>query len=604
MTEALASRVAGWKLSGIVGVLLLPMLVLSYLMVNSLREDIRVSEREMKGVALNRLVMPVAVGAALRYIDPSDVDRLRERGPALAAQLGVKRPLAGALADLVTYGFDQRLSVNSLRQLQVAAAASSLIIHDPDSETYHLGAVMSQQAPSLLGDFARIWTFKSSSLKDGQVSREESTAILLATGSWEESQRRLAASLAAAQTTSGSDAAYGDAMAAIKVMSGRPGRVATVITKSAPADLTRALAQIDDFGVKSPEVVAEISQVWSFASSRFEMLLRERLTAMQIRLYGFLSIAAAACIIGVGAATLMFKSTLKQLDTVKLSRDQADAARSEAEQAAQDVQRINEEVIRLNAGLARNIDMLREAQDESVRKGKMAQLGQLTATVAHELRNPLGAVRTSAFLLERKVKGKGLGVEQQLDRINNGVTRCDNIISQLLDFARTKTIQPETIVLDDWLAKIIEEEAQNLPAAVDIECDLSLGTTAVPFDPLRMRRALINLVSNAAEAMVGKGDTSVRPGVKSPLIVIRTARTARGVEISVCDNGPGIAPENLQKIFEPLFTTKNFGTGLGLPAVEKIMEQHSGGLEVVSKPGQGAAFIAWWPVTASSDAAA
>lgn len=604
MTEALASRVAGLKLSGIVGVLLLPMLVLSYLMVSSLREDIRNTERELRGVALNTIVMPVAVGAAMRYIDQADLDRLRKEGPALAAELGLQRPLAGALADLLTYGFDQRLSVNSLRRLQVAAASNSLIIHDREAETYHLGAVMSQQAPSLLGDFAKIWTFKTSGLKDGQISRAESTSILLAAGSWEESQRRLATSLTAAAVVSGSNANYADAMAAIKVMASRPGRVASVISKANPEDLARALQQIEDFGVKSPEVVAEISQVWAFSATRFESLVRDRLLALQIRLIGFLSIAAAACIVGVGSATLMFKSSLKQLDVVKHSRDVADAARLEAEHATADVQRINEEVVRLNAGLARNIEMLRDAQDESLRKGKMAQLGQLTATVAHELRNPLGAVRTSAFLLERKVKGKGLGVEQQLERINNGVTRCDNIISQLLDFARTKTIQPEMFALDDWLAKVIEDEAQSLPSSVGIECDLTLGDTRVPFDPSRIRRVLINLVNNAAEALVGKGDATVRTGVKAPLIVIRTARTSRGVEISVSDNGPGISPENLAKIFEPLFTTKNFGTGLGLPAVEKIMEQHSGGLEAQSNPGQGAVFTAWWPAeTATEDAA-
>jgi signal transduction histidine kinase len=94
----------------------------------------------------------------------------------------------------------------------------------------------------------------------------------------------------------------------------------------------------------------------------------------------------------------------------------------------------------------------------------MEQLGQLTATVAHEIRNPLGAVRTSAFLLERKIRGKGLGVEAQIERINKGVTRCDNIITQLLDYSRTKQLTCRAENLDDWLAAAVEEEAQRLPA--------------------------------------------------------------------------------------------------------------------------------------------
>ena len=228
----------------------------------------------------------------------------------------------------------------------------------------------------------------------------------------------------------------------------------------------------------------------------------------------------------------MFRSTLKQLDDVKLSRDQAELAQREAEQATQDVTRMNEDVIRLNADLARNSAMLREAQDDGLRKGKMAQLGQLTATVAHELRNPLGAVRTSAFLLSRKLKDKGLGIEPQIERINNGITRCDNIISQLLDFARAKNIQPETIAFDDWLAKLIEEEAQKLPAAVSIECRLGLEGQTVSVDPARMSRAIINLLANASEAVVGKGDDPSKFAARVPAVGISTVllATRRGTD--------------------------------------------------------------------------
>ncbi|WP_373503358.1 sensor histidine kinase [Aestuariivirga sp.] len=280
------------------------------------------------------------------------------------------------------------------------------------------------------------------------------------------------------------------------------------------------------------------------------------------------------------------------------------ASNDEIQAHAAQVEAVNREVAALNQQMQENLTRLRETQDELLRKGKMAQLGQLTATVAHELRNPLGAVRTSAFLLERKLKDKQLGVEPQIERINNGVTRCDSIISQLLDFARSKAVQPETLALDDWLAKLVEEEAQRLPSAVSVECRLGLGELAVPFDPARLSRALINLLSNASEAMVGKGDDPSKLTTRNPTISIATRRSARGAEVSVSDNGPGIASEHLEKIFEPLFTTKNFGTGLGLPAVQKIMEQHGGGLEVSSAPGQGATFTIWWPVTGTAEIAA
>jgi signal transduction histidine kinase len=269
-----------------------------------------------------------------------------------------------------------------------------------------------------------------------------------------------------------------------------------------------------------------------------------------------------------------------------------------------DLQTVNDQVTRLNLELSENIKKLKATQEEMVKAGRMAQLGQLTATVAHELRNPLAAVRTSAFVLDRKIKGKGMGVEQQLQRIDNGVVRCDNIISQLLDFARTRPVQRKLLDLDSWLAKVVEEEAAKLPAVVTIECMLGLGGLVAAIDAERMSRCLINLISNAGEALVGKGDAPFGGADFVPKISINSGRTGRGIDISVTDNGPGISAENLLRIKEPLFMTKSFGTGLGLPAVEKILEQHGGGLEIASKPGEGACFTAWFPLIETLEEAA
>jgi signal transduction histidine kinase len=197
-----------------------------------------------------------------------------------------------------------------------------------------------------------------------------------------------------------------------------------------------------------------------------------------------------------------------------------------------------------------------------------------------------------------------MGVEQQLQRIDNGVVRCDNIISQLLDFARTRPVQRKLLDLDNWLAKVIEEEAAKLPAIVTIECTLGLDGLVAAIDAERMSRCLINLISNASEALVGKGDTPAGGTDFVPKITINSGRSGRGIEISVIDNGPGISAENLLRIKEPLFTTKSFGTGLGLPAVEKILEQHGGGLEIASKPGEGACLTAWFPIIETLEEAA
>ena len=297
----------------------------------------------------------------------------------------------------------------------------------------------------------------------------------------------------------------------------------------------------------------------------------------------------------------LIKSKYRELEAANGNLQQSQA---ETMKFATQLQAVNEDVTKLNRDLANNLTRLREAQDEIVRKSKMAQIGQLTATVAHELRNPLGAVRTSAFLLGRKVNAKELGVEQQIERIQNGVIRCDNIITQLLDFARSKALQCETAKIDDWLKRTLDEEIPKLPAAVRVEPVFGLGGLQAPIDAARMSRVIINLISNASEAMVGKGDDPAKFATAKPLIIVESRLTPRGVEMVVTDNGPGITPENLKKILEPLFTTKSFGTGLGLPAVEKILEQHGGGLEVKSAPGEGACFTAWFPAEQKQQEAA
>jgi PAS domain S-box-containing protein len=256
-----------------------------------------------------------------------------------------------------------------------------------------------------------------------------------------------------------------------------------------------------------------------------------------------------------------------------------------------ELQRINDEVSRLNRELAANMSRLSEAQDELLRNGRLEQLGQLTATVAHELRNPLGTVRTSAFLLDRKLRDKGLGIEALLERINKGIDRCDNIITQLLDFSRTTQLNCLPDDLDKWLGQVVEEEARKLPQDFTVRLDLGLAGQEVPFDPARLQRAVINMMSNAAEAISGLEVTHPQPEIR-----ISTFCKNDHVSLRITDNGPGMAADVLTRIREPLFTTKSFGTGLGIPAIEQIALQHGGRLDVVSAQGQGSKFTIWLPV--------
>jgi signal transduction histidine kinase len=312
----------------------------------------------------------------------------------------------------------------------------------------------------------------------------------------------------------------------------------------------------------------------------------------------FLSVAgiSLAAAISLYLVQLNLSQATRLNQVMKKERDFSAKAETEALQSSEMFQALNSDISRLNKDLAEKIKLLTQAQEDIVQKGKMAQLGNLVATVAHELRNPLGGVRTTTFLLRRKLKDTEVDVDAQLDRIELGVSRCDNIISQLLDFSRSQPLLTEHRDINIWLTDLLTEEAPKLSDQITVRCDLHEDKLFAEIDTERLRRGVINLMTNAADAMVGKGGSNLVGPDHKPEISITLSKTARGVEIAVHDNGPGIAPEVLSRISEPLFTTKSFGTGLGLAAVKKVAEMHLGGLEISSEFGQGASFVIWFPI--------
>lgn len=214
----------------------------------------------------------------------------------------------------------------------------------------------------------------------------------------------------------------------------------------------------------------------------------------------------------------------------------------------------------------------------------------LTATVAHEIRNPLGAIRTATFVLERKLNGKVDGVAAQLERINTGIRRCDKIITDLLDYSRKRSLDTQPVEVDQWLQMVLREEARKLES-IDVQLSLGLPNVVASFDPDQLRQVVVNLVNNACEAMVEHRGRSATADYR-PRLHIRTRRTAEQIEIEFADNGPGISEENLRRIRQPLFTTKSFGVGLGISAVERILRDHGGHLNIHSILGSGATMTA------------
>jgi PAS domain S-box-containing protein len=230
---------------------------------------------------------------------------------------------------------------------------------------------------------------------------------------------------------------------------------------------------------------------------------------------------------------------------------------------------------------------LKDAQDELVRKERLAALGQLTATVAHEIRNPLGTVQTSVFSIGDAIERKEMKrVDRALSLAARNIRRCDGIITELLDFTRQKELKPATMDIDVWLEDLLNE--QKIPEGIECRRAITAGIL-VPFDSEYLRRAVINVVTNAVQAL----QEEESPGKE---LKVKTAVAGDRIEIRVVDTGPGIPEDIRDRLFEPLFSTRGFGVGLGLVIVKDIMEEHGGGIEIESEVGKGTAVVLWLPV--------
>ncbi|HUL09869.1 MAG TPA: MHYT domain-containing protein [Candidatus Acidoferrum sp.] len=233
---------------------------------------------------------------------------------------------------------------------------------------------------------------------------------------------------------------------------------------------------------------------------------------------------------------------------------------------------------------------LHAAMDKLSTTERLATIGQIAATVGHELRNPLASIRNSMELVRTQTAGKQLGLERALDRIDRNTERCASIIADLLNFARKKELEREPTAVAAWLTDTLDEH--TLPPQVRLERDL-LASEEIPVDRQKLRQIVVNLVDNAAQAMM---DPQWQPGEgRERRIIVRAESADQGVRLSIIDNGPGMPPEVLSRIFEPLFTTKTSGIGLGMPIVQQLVEMHQGTIAIDSTVGRGTTIRVWLP---------
>jgi PAS domain S-box-containing protein len=255
-----------------------------------------------------------------------------------------------------------------------------------------------------------------------------------------------------------------------------------------------------------------------------------------------------------------------------------------------------QEILQLNASLEKRVEdrtrELREAQEQLVRKEKLAVLGQLAGGVGHELRNPLSVISTSIYYLKLVQPDAGEKIKQHQSMIEQEVHNADKIISDLLDFGRVISAEKEPVSVPGLVQKVLNRFPA--PASVKVSLDLPADLPQVLVDGRQVEQVLGNLVMNACQAMVAS--TGALPQISATgmpgggRLTISAQREKEMVAIAVKDTGTGITPENMKKLFEPLFTTKAKGIGLGLAVSRKLAEANGGRIEVQSEVGKGSTF--------------
>lgn len=250
------------------------------------------------------------------------------------------------------------------------------------------------------------------------------------------------------------------------------------------------------------------------------------------------------------------------------------------------------EILQLNASLEQRVEErtseLRQVQEKMVRQEKLAVLGQLAGSVGHELRNPLGVISNSVFYLNLVLPETNDKVRQHLTMIQNETRNAAKIIGDLLDYARATSTEPQPLSI----AEIVNGTLQRfpVPASVKVILELPSDLPQVYADALHMEQVLGNLVMNAWQAMPDGGELTI----SAEATIFSSGQPAACIRVK--DSGMGISPENIKKIFDPLFSTKSRGIGLGLSVSQRLAEANGGRIEVESLLGQGSTFRLYLPV--------
>jgi signal transduction histidine kinase len=252
----------------------------------------------------------------------------------------------------------------------------------------------------------------------------------------------------------------------------------------------------------------------------------------------------------------------------------------------------------------KDLTLVEEQREREALRNRLASLGEMAAQLSHEIRNRLGGIRLFVGLARRRAADP-LALEY-LDRAEGELLAANGKMAEVLDFVRPVRLSTGPCDVADLCRSALEATLARYPAAgLEVRWVVAPNTPPVHADASRVRDALANLFSNAVEA--GAGHLEIRIHAAAPRGTEgptqddpsapggRTGPPGLPVHVEIDDDGPGMPPDVLRRIFHPFFTTKEEGTGLGVPTAQKILDAHGGSLDVRSEPGRGSTFVVTLP---------
>lgn len=227
-----------------------------------------------------------------------------------------------------------------------------------------------------------------------------------------------------------------------------------------------------------------------------------------------------------------------------------------------------------------------DAQEFSLRQEQLRSMGRLAAEVAHQLKNPLGIINNASFTLQKHLNGEDPLLRQQVEIIRDEITKSDWILTELMGYSKLMEGRVERVYVTDEIDRAIQQVfPEGVATHIQIHRDYARALPALLIQRSHLEEIFVNLLQNAREAMNDRGNIWVSANYGEGYMVV----------IKFRDDGPGIAPECRDRIFEAYFTTKEHGTGLGMPIIKNNVEMYGGTVEVESAPGQGTEFTLRFP---------